>query len=491
MIAENPAISRRMSTSRISTLRESTRIKGWIQDLGIREQSIAGLRRSLLALVGLIVVVSIACTSADDFAPSVLTTESLVPEAVASFEVPVPTPTVPSPPTLTPIPTSSRDSVPSEAVAPFTGEWTYPEAERVFHWAFSQNWDTDFRFRTIDLAEIETYNFRDRISPLDSPEFTQVGGAPDYMKPGEPVVSLVVDGRARAYPLAILMRHEVVNDSLGDRPVVVTYCPLCNTAIVFESTVDGQQLRFGTTGNLRKSDLIMWDSETSSWWQQITGEAIVGEYAQSHTVLETIPTEIIPWERFANDHPEGEVIVRPIDDDGEPQHEYDSPPYTGYVDANRNPLGYNGLVDRQLLVTSRVLALNNDESAVVYPFEFLAEHPVLNDTIDGQSIVTVFDHATDSSFDGYDGEEADGGSATAFSRVVGDRTLSFESDPQGMVDSETGTIWSLSGRGLSGELAGEQLALVDHGNHFWFAVALFWPRTEIRDSLGELAVAAR
>ena len=99
----------------------------------------------------------------------------------------------------------------------------------------------------------------------------------DDLAPQEPVVGLTIDGDARAYPLRILTWHEIVNDVVGGTPVAVTYCPLCNSAPVFERTVDGRVLEFGTTGKLKDSNLIMYDRQTETWWQQFTGEAIVGE----------------------------------------------------------------------------------------------------------------------------------------------------------------------------------------------------------------------
>ena len=93
----------------------------------------------------------------------------------------------------------------------------------------------------------------------------------------EPVVGLIINGKPRAYPLRILTRHEIVNDELGSVPVTVTYCPLCNSAIIFYCRLDGKVLDFGTTGKLRKSDLVMYDRQTESWWQQFLGEAVMGK----------------------------------------------------------------------------------------------------------------------------------------------------------------------------------------------------------------------
>ena len=131
--------------------------------------------------------------------------------------------------------------------------------------------NTDFSISNVDPSEIMSGGpGRDGIPPIDDPQFakiTEISALADT----EPVIGLVLNGEERAYPLNILMWHEIVNDEVGGIPVAVTFCPLCNAAIVFDRRVDGKILDFGTTGNLRHSDLIMWDRQTESWWQQFSG----------------------------------------------------------------------------------------------------------------------------------------------------------------------------------------------------------------------------
>jgi hypothetical protein len=444
-------------------------------DIRIRFANIS--TRASIAIVGLILLLAAGCSSETQFAD-------------VATEIPDPQQSVPD---IAEPPSLSEDPV--VELGPL-GEWDPEETSKVWAWLKQNRWDTDFRYRTVHLTEIEFYNFRDSILPIDQPEFSHVSKAPGYMSPDEPVVAVVLDGEARAYPLAILMWHEIVNDSIGDTPIAITYCPLCNTAIIFDRTVDGQRLTFGTTGSIRNGDLVMWDRSTQSWWQQITGEAIVGDYALSGAALEVIPSTIVPWDRFVAEYPDGMVLIRMFEDDGEPVRSYDTPPYTGYDNSDRRPFAYEGEVDRQLIVTSRVLSLSEGDVPVVYPFDFLAEHPVVNDVVDGVPIVAVFDDWTRSSFRGYDDVMGAAGSATAFSRLVGGRLLTFEvaeesygaAGSKRIIDVETRTTWSLSGRAIEGELAGEQLRQVLHGNDFWFAIALFWPDTEIRDSLDDLVV---
>ncbi len=158
----------------------------------------------------------------------------------------------------------------------------------------SIGWKTEFSKKTIDLNEVRSGGPpRDGIPPIRDPRFVSIEEGNDVFDDLEPVVAFEVNGEARAYPLQILTWHEIVNDEVGGEPVLVTFCPLCNTALSFSREVDGQILNFGTSGNLRASNLIMWNRETESWWQQVTGESIAGEMAG--TRLTFLPSAIVSW----------------------------------------------------------------------------------------------------------------------------------------------------------------------------------------------------
>jgi hypothetical protein len=184
--------------------------------------------------------------------------------------------------------------------------------------------DTDFSKYSIDLGEILSGGPpKDGIPSIDAPRFLPISADTD-LADTEPVIGLIVHGEARAYPLRILIWHEIVNDTVGGIPVVVTYCPLCNSSIVFERRVNGRTLDFGTTGKLRNSDLVMYDRQTESWWQQFSGEAIVGELTGSE--LKMLPSRLESWERFKARAPEGEVLVP----NNEYIRDYGRNPYVGY-----------------------------------------------------------------------------------------------------------------------------------------------------------------
>ena len=156
-----------------------------------------------------------------------------------------------------------------------------------------------YRFQPphVDFADILSVGVgRDDIPPIDNPKFETIEEAKSVMNALEPVVTFKINGEAKAYPLAILTWHEVVNDVVGGVPVTVTFCPLCNSALAFERTLEGRVFDFGVSGNLRNSGLIMWDRQTQTWWQQLTGEAIIGELAGHKLPL--IPASIIYWADF-------------------------------------------------------------------------------------------------------------------------------------------------------------------------------------------------
>jgi len=136
---------------------------------------------------------------------------------------------------------------------------------------------TDFTRTTVDLGEIISGGPpKDGIPAIDRPRFDTIHEADTWLDPREPVIVLTWNERARAYPLQILIYHEIVNDVFQGRPVAVTFCPLCNASLVFDRRLRGRVLDFGTTGKLRKSDFVMYDRQTESWWQQFTGKEIVG-----------------------------------------------------------------------------------------------------------------------------------------------------------------------------------------------------------------------
>lgn len=339
----------------------------------------------------------------------------------------------------------------------------------------TRGWRTDFSRHSVPLSEILPGGPpRDGIPPIDAPKFLPVAAGDGFLRDTEPMIALVLNGDARAYPIRILIWHEIVNDTVGGVPVAVTFCPLCNIAIVFDRRVEGQVLDFGTTGNLRHSDLVMWDRQTESWWQQATGEAIVG--ALTGKRLAFLPAAIVAWRDFKAAYPRGVVLSQ------ETGHErpYGINPYVGYDEADQPPFLFKGSPDGRLLPKERVVTVSLNGEDVAYPFSVLQRLRVVNDTVGGTPIVVVWQPGTASPLDAEVLRESrDVGAAAVYHAVLDGRYLIFRTEGDTFVDAETASRWTLLGQAVAGPLAGRQLEPVVHGNHFWFSWAVFKPHTRI------------
>ena len=196
--------------------------------------------------------------------------------------------------------------------------------------------NTDFSRTTIpNWVEIMSGGPRkDGIPALDGAQFLAVSDE-TRINAREPVITVELDNaRPRAYPIRYLMWHEIVNDEIAGLPVAVTFCPLCNSGITFDRRVNGETLSFGVSGKLRFSDMVMFDRETESWWQQAIGTGIVGTY--SGTVLKTLPSWMESWTEFTSRNPNGLVMAEPRFN-----RDYGRNPYRGY-DSLPRPFLYSG-----------------------------------------------------------------------------------------------------------------------------------------------------
>ncbi len=172
---------------------------------------------------------------------------------------------------------------------------------------------TDFSKRSIPLSEIKASGDlrRGSFPTIYEPLFTTPDEALATVGPLEPVLSIGIDGDFRAYPLQIMLWHELVNDVVGGVPVLVTYCPLCNSGVVYDRRLNGEVLTFDNTGRLRHLDMVIYDLDTESWWQQFLGESIIG--ANTGQRLTPLPARLESLQRFAERAPDGQVLVPPPD----------------------------------------------------------------------------------------------------------------------------------------------------------------------------------
>jgi Protein of unknown function (DUF3179) len=298
-------------------------------------------------------------------------------------------------------------------------------------------WRTDFSKRLVPLDEFQSGGPpKDGIPAIDTPSFTRADEV-DWLGDREPVIVVDVSGETRAYAIQILMWHEIANDKVGSTPVAVTFCPLCNTAIVFDRRLDGRTYTFGTTGKLRESDLVMYDRQTESWWQQFSGEALVGVLAGKE--LDQLPARMVSWEEFRNEHPSSLVLNR----DTGFVRDYGQNPYVGYDSIDSPPIfaTSNGEDDR-LPPKERVVYVEVGEAAYAVPFSLFAETPrVTFDAAEGEVDVR-WKGGVASALDG---------PGIASGRDVGSVTVELDGEP------------------------------IPFHEPFWFAVAAFRPDTEIVD----------
>lgn len=378
---------------------------------------------------------------------------------------------------LSPVPTENPPTA-ENPVIPTLSPDDLPPARAEFEFK------TDFTKHSVPYSEILSGGPpRDGIPALNDPQFVSVSEADAWLKPKEPVILVRVGEDARAYPIQILIWHEIANDTVGGEPLVVTFCPLCNTAIAFKRTVNpstgsgqgGQVFDFGTTGRLRFSNLIMYDRQTETWWQQATGEAIAGELTGAQ--LEFYPAAIISWEDFKTSYPGGKALSR---ETGYPR-DYGRNPYIGYDDVNNPPFLYRGPVTpNQLPPVARVLTIDVNGETVAYPYETLEQVGAVNDTVGGEAVLVVWQAGTVSPLDGSSTAAGrDVGTAAAFSRELDGKTYTFSFEDGKILDDQTKSEWNVLGQAVAGELKGKQLAPLVSINHFWFSWAAFKPETRI------------
>jgi hypothetical protein len=231
----------------------------------------------------------------------------------------------------------------------------------------AEGWKTDFSKATVPLSEVLSGGpARDGIPPIDKPTFKPASEVGE-LSPREPVIVFPLDANARAYPLRILTWHEIVNDTIAGVPVAVTYCPLCNAALVFDRRVAGRVLDFGTSGLLRNSDLVMWDRQTESWWQQFTGEAIVGSYAGES--LKMLPSRLSSYGEFVKQWSNGPVLVP-----NNPRlRDYGRNPYVGYDDRSAPYELFQGNLPKGVPAMARVVVARRPIGPVSVTLSLLAE----------------------------------------------------------------------------------------------------------------------
>ncbi len=318
------------------------------------------------------------------------------------------------------------------------------------------------------------------IQAVDEPQFVGAEEAAGFMRPGERVVGLRINGDARAYPITILSVHEIVNDVVGGEPVAITWCPLCFTALVYSRRVQGEDetLSFGVSGSLLYETLVMVDRGSGSLWSQLYGAAVDGPLTGAR--LSYFASVLTEWTAWAAEHPDSLVLSKELTCAQfhcdllleEPALAYQTDIYEGYY-ANRD-LGVinkdipRGLDEEEIPAKERTLGVRAGGITKAYPFANLRRQGVINDTLDKLPVVIWFDPDIET--------------GAAFVRQVDQEPLTFQAvpgDPSLLVDAETSSLWQgSSGRAIDGPLKGAQLPAIVTTTAFEFGWYDYFPDSQ-------------
>jgi hypothetical protein len=308
----------------------------------------------------------------------------------------------------------------------------------------------------------------DGIPPIDEPRF-EVADTVDWLQPDEPVLVLLLEGEARAYPIQVMIWHEIVNDVVADRPVTVTYCPLCNSGVAFDRRVGGDVLDFGTSGGLYQANLVMYDRQSESLWTQFDGRSVIG--ARVGEQLTLLPVSTVSWKDYLRDHPDGSVLARDVNN----PKPYGRNPYNTYDQRDTPVPGfYTGEPDGTLAPFERVVGIEYGDDAVAVPTRSLAEVGVTSTEL-GDRVVTLW-HLPGTNSALNEAEIASGddiGSTGVFFVEGDDRAEEFTRVGDAFVDESTGSTWNILGEAIAGPRLGDRLEPIVHVDTFWFAWATF------------------
>ena len=347
----------------------------------------------------------------------------------------------------------------------------FGQTERlVKQWQLEWN-QTNFEKASVDLKEIISGGPpRDGIPPIYKPVFESVASAKQWLPDSEPVIVHRQGRESRAYPYRILIWHEIVNDQIEGKSFIVTFCPLCNSAIIFDTHFQGKNHRFGVTGKLRHSDMVMWDHTTESWWQQMTGEAIVGE--ATGTRLTMLPSPSISFGDYKQMFPQGKVLSQRTSY----SRSYGNNPYAGY-ERSGVPFLLKGAADSRLPALARVIGIEWKGKFYTLPLsELQGKKWGSVQAEEGQELLVFNLSAANAALD--DGVIANAhlvDHVTIWENRPGEEHLTFYWDGKTLRDKQQKRQWNALGQGLSGNQVQAQLKPVKYGIHFAFAWLAFHP----------------
>ena len=355
---------------------------------------------------------------------------------------------------------------------------------------------------------IPAIGFRDLIGDIDAtdaPTFESSAAAEEWLAADEPVLAVEIEGEARAYPLQILMWHEIVNDELGGVPIAVTYCPLCNSGLVFDRRVpltgelvadvlaipdtaasvddsppkeiEGEasvEVTFGTSGLLYQSNLLMFDSATHTLFSQLVGRGVIG--VLDGVQLVRVPAQVTSLADFAEAYPTGEVLSRETGF----ERDYGRNPYRGYDQEDDPPMLLIGEdIDERLPPKARVVTFSVSDDIVAVPWARLEEEGVVTATVGERDVVILWQAGTRSALDAKQiADSREVGAVGVFFAEADGAEVSLAASEDGFTAPD-GSVYDIFGRAVSGPAEGTSLEAIAHDNTLWFAWVAFQPDTRV------------
>jgi hypothetical protein len=324
-----------------------------------------------------------------------------------------------------------------------------------------------------------------QIPAITRPVFEPASAARQWLPADAPVIVVQRGRDVRAYPLAILQWHEVVDDTVGGHPIAVTYCPLCNTALVYSRVVAGAPVQLKASGALLQGAAVLVDPASDLLWSQVTGQPYPNFGRLAGGPLTWVPSDTLGLAAAAESYPGLRVLARPTDFG----YDYASSPYGHVADGHSLPALYLGWVDERLPPKTRLVWVTVAGTAKAWRYDRLRRDIVHEDVVGGSPVVVIYRAHVTGIGDAADLRVApQTGSAAVFDARSHGHVLHFaRAGPDLLRDRETGTRWDLSGRAIAGPLAGARLTPLRYVDTYWFAWVALHPGATVWPALAASA----
>lgn len=341
-------------------------------------------------------------------------------------------------------------------------------------------WHTDLSKHSVPLADlVPSGAARDGIPSIDAPKFVTPADASAWLAADEPVLAVSLNGHARAYPVQILIWHLIVNDHIGNDPVLVTFSALCDSAAVYSRNINGSTYSFSFSGLVRNSNLVLYDRQTESLWQQLTGDSIAGSL--TNTRLTRIHSATVPFHVFRETYPNGKVLSR----DTGFRRAYGRNPYSKFLSSGKLmfPVSLPGPLP--FPPTDPIVVVESNGATRAYSASLLAEHHVLTGRLANTPFVIFSSHSMLDALDApIIADSRRTLAAAVFSPILNGRNLTFYKHHGIFFDKETHSRWNLLGVSTAGPLAGQRLHPVTYTISDAFAWLAFYPDTPVMRPIG-------